>query len=222
MCAVRKVRPFDIVITTGDNFYAPDGRATQRTFFGPEACLVRHDGHRWRASWGNHDAAGADTRAVLGAPHFERWRAGGALFIGLDSNRVGDPQQLRSLQRALAASDEAIKIVYFHHPPYTASSVHEPNSLVRRDWVPLFERYDVTLVLNGHSHGYERHVAGGIDYVVTAGGGAVMYRCQGSPDSLRRCESKHHFVLLQVEPREVTVTAIEPSGDELDRFTIEV
>src|SRR5687768_6943631 len=40
MCAVRRIRPFDVVVTTGDNFYGPDGTATSRNFRGPQRCLL--------------------------------------------------------------------------------------------------------------------------------------------------------------------------------------
>ena len=40
----------------------------------------------------------------------------------------------------------------------------------RRFLTPLFEMYDVDLVLNGHDHLYERSAKNGVDYVVTGVG----------------------------------------------------
>ncbi|MGH2811065.1 MAG: hypothetical protein ACRDIA_09315, partial [Actinomycetota bacterium] len=36
MCRVRKARTFEVVVTTGDNFYNPDGKATDGNYYGPE------------------------------------------------------------------------------------------------------------------------------------------------------------------------------------------
>ncbi len=222
MCAVRERRPFRFVLTTGDNFYAPDGVATRDNYRRPERCLRTADGHRWRATWGNHDAAGSSTGDVLGAEHWYAWRAGDVEFFALDSNEVGSNEQRAWLVRALRDSDARIKIAYFHHPPFTASNVHDPHVGVRSTWVPLFERHGVSLVLTGHSHAYEHHRHAGIDYVVTGGGGRSLYGCSGDPRSLRRCEAAYHFTLLRIRQDRIIVRAILPSGKTLDRFTIEV
>ena len=51
-------------------------------------------------------------------------------------------------------------IVYFHHPPYSSlshvSDVEQELLDIRRNLVPVFDQYKVDLVLNGHSHVYER------------------------------------------------------------------
>ncbi len=51
-------------------------------------------------------------------------------------------------------------MVIFHHPPYSKTShdsdTEEQMKLLRENLTPIFERYSVDLVLNGHSHGYER------------------------------------------------------------------
>ena len=57
-------------------------------------------------------------------------------------------------------------------PPYTCGG-HSGNTHVVRDWVPLFERYGVQLVLSGHDHNYQRFAPrNGVTYVVHGGGAA--------------------------------------------------
>lgn len=221
MCALREREPFRDVITTGDNFYDPDGTATRSTYYGPERCLYEYDGHRWRASWGNHDNRGPDTGEVLGAERWYSWSGGGADFFALDSNQVGQQEQLEWLEPALARSRAPIKIVYFHHPPYAAGG-HRGSESVRDIWVPLFREHGVTLVLNGHNHAYEHHVHGGIHYVITGGGGAWITPCLRSPSTLVRCTAKAHFLVLRILPDQVEVEAILQTGETLDRFTIDV
>lgn len=55
-------------------------------------------------------------------------------------------------------------IAYWHHPPYTKGSHDSDNPLfmdgecedMRENILPILEQYGVDLVLNGHSHSYER------------------------------------------------------------------
>lgn len=220
MCAVRKLVPFRYVLTTGDNFYDPDGVATERNYRAPERCLYSAPDHEWRATWGNHDSGRPSTGEVLGAERWYAWSAAGVDFFALDSNQPNNSTQRRWLERALRASSARVKIAYFHHPPFTVGGVHRPNETVQRNWVPLFERYGVSLVLSGHEHVYEHHRVKGVDYVVTGGGGAVTYGCVRQASYKIKCVSAHHFALLAVQGDQITVTAIKPSGEVLDRFTI--
>lgn len=51
-------------------------------------------------------------------------------------------------------------VVFFHHPPYTMGSHNSDTEkelvLIRKNLLPLLERYHVDVVLTGHSHVYER------------------------------------------------------------------
>lgn len=100
---------------------------------------------------------------------FYSYNYGNVHFVALDSygwetgsTRLYDtlgPQAVW-LKRDLAANRQPWVIVYFHHPPYTKGSHNsdlEPELIsMRQNIVPILERYKVDLVLNGHSHSYER------------------------------------------------------------------
>jgi hypothetical protein len=90
-------------------------------------------------------------------------------FVALDSygwetgnTRLYDTlgQQAVWLKQDLAANTQKWTIVYFHHPPYTKGSHNSDTEIelisMRQNIVPILERYKVDLVLNGHSHSYER------------------------------------------------------------------
>jgi 3',5'-cyclic AMP phosphodiesterase CpdA len=94
---------------------------------------------------------------------------GNVHFVALDSygleagnTRLYDTlgPQVDWLKRDLAANIQAWTIVYFHHPPYTKGSHNSDTEQdlvqLREHIVPILERYNVDLVLNGHSHSYER------------------------------------------------------------------
>ncbi len=90
-------------------------------------------------------------------------------FVSLDSygwetgsTRLYDTLglQVKWLKQDLAANNQKWTVVYFHHPPYTKGSHDsdlEPELIsMRQNVVRILERYKVDLVLNGHSHSYER------------------------------------------------------------------
>jgi Purple acid Phosphatase, N-terminal domain/Calcineurin-like phosphoesterase len=69
--------------------------------------------------------------------------------------------QTRWLEATLAAArgDSSIDwvVVGFHHCAFSSSPAGRGSDLgIRREWLPLFDRYEVDLVVCGHDHGYER------------------------------------------------------------------
>ena len=59
---------------------------------------------------------------------------------------------------ARCASDPAVDfiVVFFHHCAYCTCTAHGCEGGVRQFWTPLFDQYEVDLVINGHNHIYER------------------------------------------------------------------
>ena len=60
------------------------------------------------------------------------------------------------LKKYRASKDIDFIVVFFHHCAYCTSTAHSSEGGVRQEWVPLFEKYTVDLVINGHNHQYER------------------------------------------------------------------
>lgn len=80
-------------------------------------------------------------------------------YIVIDTDGIqGIPSLYRHrrwLEEVLAASDKKWKIVMMHHPVYSVRDGRN-NFYVRYTFKPLFEKYGVDLVLQGHDHGYSR------------------------------------------------------------------
>lgn len=77
---------------------------------------------------------------------------------------------------APAARDAAFRIVTFHHPPFANvwdGPHYTGEAWIREEWVPLFERYHVDLVINGHAHAYQRATTNGVTYLIIGGAGGV-------------------------------------------------
>ena len=71
-----------------------------------------------------------------------------------------DSEQMKWLEKDLKANKQKWTIAFWHHPPYTMGSHNSDTEdelrLLREGVVPVLEKYKVDLVLNGHSHNYER------------------------------------------------------------------
>ncbi len=221
MCRVRAIAPFDIVVSTGDNFYGPDGKATNANYYNPERCLYSYPGHQWRAAWGNHDYGGDDTADVLGAPESPRyytWTAADAAFFVYDGTRVTSEQK-QWLREEVCGSSARVKVIYGHQPAYSVGA-HGSSSDVRSMVEPVARECGVALVIAGHDHLYERsRPIDGVTYVVSGGGGS-LYDCKSKPAWLALCLSRAHFLLAEVTPSSIRVTAIGLDGGVLDRFEV--
>ncbi len=90
-------------------------------------------------------------------------------FISLDSYGIEQGiyhlwdslgPQYQWLEQDLQQDKSMWKIVYFHHPPFTMGShnsdLENDLILIRKNIARLLEKYGVDLVINGHSHTYER------------------------------------------------------------------
>ncbi len=62
----------------------------------------------------------------------------------------------------------------FHHPLYSSGDRHGSDIRLRKVLEPLFVKYNVSVVLNGHDHFYERiKPQKGISYFVVGSGGKL-------------------------------------------------
>ncbi|HMU11596.1 MAG TPA: Ig-like domain-containing protein [Ferruginibacter sp.] len=114
-------------------------------------------------------SAGQAGGTASGTEAFYSYNYGNVHFVALDSygweagnTRLYDtlgPQAVW-LKQDLAANNLPWTVVYFHHPPYTKGSHNSDTEAelisMRQNIVRILERYKVDLVLNGHSHCYER------------------------------------------------------------------
>ena len=222
MCAWRERRPFDLVLTTGDNIY-PDGsrRYFRERFFEPYRCLL-DDNVRFKASLGNHDYVTRRGRDVIEEPAFGMpkrnyvYRTGGIRFVMADSNVLDREWLADALE---AEPGDRWTIVLFHYPVYSPGTQRGPTPGYRPSLPRLFQEKGVDLVLNGHDHIYfGSKPLRRIRYVVTGGGGASLYPC-GDAWYVERCRSTYHFVEVAATEDRLTVRAIPVSGPPFHRFT---
>jgi hypothetical protein len=166
--------------------------------------------HEMEPGFGMHGYAGMLARlspggaSPLAIPVATKFRIGNVGFVGLDSNDVSyeipanrgwtGGAQTHWLEQTLAryrrtGSGIDFVVAFMHHAPYSTNSTHSCEGGVIDEWVPLFDRYTVDLVISGHNHCFERTrplrqgqvVSSGVNEVdssrgttyITAGGGGV-------------------------------------------------
>jgi hypothetical protein len=223
MCEWRKTKGFTYVLTTGDNFYSPDGTATDSNYYTPERCLYTDPRHEWRAAWGNHDYSGSSTEDVLGSPSqpkYFSWTAGDVAFFAYDGSDVSQAQS-EWLRSAVCSSKAAVKIIYGHQPPYS-TGLHGSSLSVRGMVHPVARDCGARLVLSGHDHLYERSFPiEGVTYIVTGGGGAVTYACGTGEAWVATCLSRHHFLYIEVHGPTIHIEAVGTDGEVFDTVDIQ-
>jgi predicted phosphodiesterase len=212
----------DFVLHTGDLVGYGSRPDQWETFFEIERELMAHT--PLFPALGNHEENDPLYFYFFHLPGNERWYAfdyGNVRFICLqiDGYAAFAPgsEQYAWLESRLAANTQPWLFVYFHIPPYTSTG-DALESTVRQALAPLFERYGVDLVLNGHRHNYERNTVNGVTYIVTGGGGAPLYAMQEQEPTQAAFALAHHFVLVEINGNHLTATAISNAGTVLDRF----
>ncbi|RIH81480.1 Alkaline phosphatase [Calidithermus terrae] len=212
MREAHEKRPFDGLLTLGDNFY-PRGEPIQ-------AFLDDLPKVRVYPAFGNHDvpALGAQLRLFQVERPYYSFRLG-ALEVFVVYSEVFDAAQRSWLEAALRASEAPWKVLTLHRPLYS-SGLHGGSRSLRGTLEPLLLKYGVRLVLAGHDHDYERLEAKGITHVVAGGGGAYLRGfLKAVPQSLVRAVEAH-FGVLEASEERLTFTAVAPENKVLDTFTL--
>ena len=212
--------------TTGDNIY-PAGHpdSFQAAWHEPYGWVDRK-GLLKVASLGNHDHGTDDGRPVMELLDMPRRRYKQHLryvdIFVLDSNLSGSDDQKDWLRRGLNDSNARWQVVLFHHPPFSCGE-HGSDLAARAAFNRILKRKGADLVLNGHEHSYQRFKeTGGVTYVVTGGGGAMLYTLGACPaDTPKRIvknDDNYHYVRLIVSGSRLKVRAVTAGGRILDRF----
>src|SRR6266542_2360586 len=148
--------------------------------------------------------------------------AGPAHFVALDvvfSDVDPGTPQYQWLDADLARSNQPWKFIYFHYPPYNASTPHGPNIKLRAALENLFLVRKVSAVFTGHAHIYERAAGAGsppLTYFVSGGGGAPQHTVGLEPWT-RYTEQSYHYLRLQIRGNRLTSVGVRADGSEFDR-----
>ncbi|HXT31573.1 MAG TPA: metallophosphoesterase, partial [Vicinamibacterales bacterium] len=135
-----------------------------------------------------------------------------------------DQDQLKWLEDELTKSSEKWKIAFFHHPLYSSAGTHGSQLKLRAVLEPLFIKYNVSLVLNGHDHTYERiKPQNGILFFVEGSGGQLRKGDlrKGSPLTAAGNDRDCTFMLMEIDGDTLTYNTITGSGSLIDSGTFQ-
>jgi predicted phosphodiesterase len=169
----------DTIIHVGDAIDRPGSAAQWTQFFtitGPEKTLYLVEG--------NHDRANAATRTTYAEYFGEPYRSaaqGDTLFVFLNTELRRERSRIAGKQLAWLESELQrefrYKFVFLHQPVFPAVPMHglDKNAAERDKLHRLFVENNVSLVVAGHDHLYQRTRKDGITYVITGGGGGTLW-----------------------------------------------
>jgi len=224
---VRDGHRVDALVTTGDNVYDFGEPKYFEAYLKAPYRALQTTGRPMWATLGNHDVAaghGAAQLAFLGLPPLPYAKTlPGVRFLFLDANRPADEAQKQWLAEQLAAPAPPLFTMAVFHQPVFSCGLHGRTPEVIQNWYPLLNGGEVSLVLTGHDHEYQRFLsAEGTTFIVTGGGGRELYPliplC--NPPEMRAGAVKHHFTGIEVYSDRMAVTAVSVDGSVIDRVDI--
>ena len=151
----------DLTLGLGDYAYATGSTAVHAWWDNQMAPV--HE--RFKGALGNHDTQDQSVYAQLFGQSndwFYSFDKNGVHFVAMNTEEAFGPGSSQykfidqDLQSASSRPDVKWIIVYFHQPMYTSPSHHPPVTSLRNAYHPLFDKYGVDLVLQGHNHNYQR------------------------------------------------------------------
>ena len=234
MRASMNEREADFVVHVGD-VHQGAGDYYDDIYFKPYREIIKNV--NIFTSLGNHDVITDNGGVYLddfylprnNADSTERYysfRWANAYFIALDTNSDFTPgsAQYTFLLEALTDSlrrSAMWTFVYAHHPPYTEYwTNYYGDERVQNHLVPIYEEFDVDMVMNGHTHSYERGEKEHVHYLVSGGGGGGLDDFFVDYDHITFSDMVHHFTRIDVNDDQLTVTAIDENGRQVDRFVV--
>ena len=176
MAKVYQSFKYELVVLVGDNIYGSERPQDFKKKFEDPYKPLLDAGVKFYASLGNHDAREQRFYKPFnmdGKLYYTFSPKPEIRFFALEST-YPVPEQIRWLEKELKASGSHWKIVFFHHPLYSSGDRHGSDLRLREVLEPLFLANNVSVVLTGHDHFYERvKPQNGITYFVVGSGGKL-------------------------------------------------
>jgi predicted phosphodiesterase len=219
MVIFRRDFPFDFVLMMGDNIYGSKTPADFKRKFEDPYQTLRSAGVKFYACLGNHDHTAERLYKPfnMDGQRYYTFKNGNVQFFGLDSNYM-DPPQVEWLEHQLSGSNAIWKICFFHHPLYSHGKFHGSDLDLRARLEPMFVKYGVDVVLNGHEHVYERVVPQqGINYFVLGNSGELRpHNLNPSPDTAKGFDTDRTFGLFEIAGNDFNFQIVSRTGATVD------
>jgi hypothetical protein len=159
--------------------------------------------------------------------HTYSFRYKNALFLMIESTAPVDTQKAW-IEEQLSNTDATWKFAMFHFAPY---NWEEPYPDIQAAWIPLFDKYHVDIVMNGHIHYYMRTKpmkAGkvvssykeGTAYVESVGIPTKPEKRPEEPYTVVRNFSGDIYQYVKIEGNKLSFAAMNSDNKIIDFFSI--
>ncbi|OGS66705.1 MAG: hypothetical protein A3J79_06900 [Elusimicrobia bacterium RIFOXYB2_FULL_62_6] len=171
-------------------------------------------------------------------PYYYFFDNGDARFFVLDANFLNGSKwapplepgsrQYKWLELYLSRTQKAWKFVIVHEPLYSTGA-HGAIQAQREALEPLFLKYKVDLVFQGHDHDYERtqpvkeglpDEKEGIVYITLGGGGQALYFQRANEDWSDKFLPVYHFARVAVNGSNLVMNVYNKDGQVIDTLEI--
>jgi 3',5'-cyclic AMP phosphodiesterase CpdA len=229
MLAMRAQFPYEFAVMLGDNIYGSDAPADFTKKFETPYKPLMDAGVKFYGSLGNHDNPNQRSYALfnMNGQRYYTFRAsaggvakiaaGGVRFFALDTNYLSK-EQIDWIDKELGSSSSDWKICYFHHPLYSSGRTHGSALETRAVLEPIFLKHNVSVVLTGHDHIYERiKPQGGIYHFVVGSSGSLRKGdFAGAPFTAKGYDRDYVFMMVEIAGDEFYFAAISRTGEVID------
>jgi hypothetical protein len=149
----------------------------------------------------------------------------GLRLIVLNSN-LAITDQAKWLEGVLSKNLNRWTVIAFHHPIFSSTKGRK-NVKLARHWKPVFEKYAVDLVLQGHDHVYVRlrdgcsrsgHCRGPV--YITSVSGPKMYEIESRYGLDRTAENTQLFQVISISGNRLQYQSITVTGEVYDAFDL--
>lgn len=183
---------------------------------------------------GNHDLHhpyGYAYAQLPGNEVFYSFRYGPVFVVALDTQsppaHVPEPINQEQFLEAALASEAAqtadFRIVTFHQAPFSNSVQDSTDGHrgARENWLPLFVEYDVSMVISGHYHSYQRGALDGVTYAIIGGGGSnLLVDVYDYWEHMTELQQTWHYVMMDVADGVLTWTVRDLEDEIIDEMVL--
>ncbi len=198
--------------------------------------LKRQVTHHWRPQFTLPDHGPEGLEETCYTFEYQNTR-----FVILDSN-TKIKEQAEWLEQVLSKNTKPWIICSFHHPIFSTAKDRD-NPIIRLNWKPILDKYNVDLVLQGHDHSYGRtgldtpssppETVGNVPVGVTARdehhgtvyvvsvSGPKMYNVTPKPFMVRMAEDTQLYQVIHIDGMKLRYEARTATGELYDAFMLE-
>ncbi len=151
----------------------------------------------------------------------------GVRFIVLNTNYNIEEQTLW-LDKILSKNPNMWTIVTYHHPAYSTGAGRD-NKKIRDAFMPIFDKYNVDLVLQGHDHTYARThkikndkiINNGTIYITSVSGPKQYEANPNYKDLIAKLGSfVQLFQIISIENNKLSYKSYTVNGELYDKFEL--